>query len=140
MRNILKHNSTEGAINGDLFIKSGKDIFLDATIIEDVFTNGQIDRNFSISSGVKFAHCLKIKYGFKQFGEKNREKKCDGFPSLNGFPYGTLNELNDKTIQEGMDELDNMNNIFDYNSTEGAINGDLFIKSGKYIYFRCDYH
>ena len=66
MNNIFHYNSTEGAINGDLFIKSGIYIFLDATIIEEVFTNGQINiKDFSISNGVNFAHCLKIDATYK---------------------------------------------------------------------------
>ena len=91
MKDILKHNSTEGAINGDLFIKSGKDVFLDATIIEDVFTNGRMNiKDFSISNGVKFALFEKSNMD-EPFRGKNAKKLFDGFPNLNGFPYGTLN-------------------------------------------------
>ena len=76
MNNILKHNSAEGAINGDLFIKSGKDIFLDATIIEDGFTNGRMNiQDFSISNGVKFPLFEKSIMDLNHLGKK-REKNC----------------------------------------------------------------
>jgi len=49
-----------------------------------------------------------------------------------------LNTLSDKTIQEVIDELDNRNDILKYDSKEGAIDGDSFIKIKRYI-SRCDY-
>jgi hypothetical protein len=70
---------------------------------------------------------------FKPFGAK-LPKNTDEFPSLDAFLYGSLNTLSDKTIQEVIDELDNRNDILKYDSKEGAIDGDSFIKIKK-IYF-----
>ena len=90
MNDILKHNYTEGAINGDLFIKSGKDIFLDATIIEDVFTNGRMNiKDFSMSNGVKFALFEKSNMDTNH-SEKKREKTVRWIPQFECSPIRSL--------------------------------------------------
>ena len=73
------------------------------------------------------------RFGFKRKLKDSFDALFDEYKGLYKFKELTWNKLNEKTIEGIIEHLDNMTDIYRYNTTEAGIHGDTYIDGDIFI-------